>query len=47
MFLLLLTPLFETTEAQANKFFHYAIPIAAFLIVVALVWTAARRARKF
>jgi hypothetical protein len=45
--LLLLAPLFETTEAQANQFFHYAVPIAAFLIVVALVWTGGRRARKF
>ena len=47
MLLLLLAPLFETTEAQANKFFHIAIPVAAFFIIVALVWSGGRRARKF
>lgn len=47
MSLLLLAPLFETNEAQVNKFFHYAVPIAAFLIIVALIWSGGKRARKF
>lgn len=47
MSLLLLAPLFETTEAEVNKFFHLAVPIAALLIIVAMVWSGGKRARKF